>query len=217
MATLFTRANSDYLYSTGNLASPSTGSISFWMACNTLTNYETIITESSGNFEVRIGSAGLLIVNLDRLSSKPTYSITTFQTGVRYHVVTMYTPDPPRNQLNTIYVDGVYDNETSAKQSIATDAAVEIAGWVSTGRYFDGIIEDVRFYNRLLSAEEIETIYACNGTDGIRYGLRNRWMMNEGAPGVAVTSSIDEVGTLDLTVSGTPAYDYEEITARRAA
>ena len=69
------------------------------------------------------------------------------------------------------------------------------------------ILEDVRVYTRILSAVEINAIYACRGTDTIVYGLRNRWLLNEGAEGATVTSVQDCAGGGNaVSVVGSPTY-----------
>lgn len=66
-------------------------------------------------------------------------------------------------------------------------------GTSATSRPFDGLIEDVRVYSRALTVPEIQTIYASQGVDGIVTGLEGRWMLNEGAPGVTVPGTADQV------------------------
>ena len=74
---------------------------------------------------------------------------------------------------------------------------------------WDGYLDDFRVYNRFLSQEEIETLYACRGNDWIIDGLINWWPMNEGSEGSTVSSLIDVVGGFDLTVvNSTPTYGY---------
>lgn len=42
----------------------------------------------------------------------------------------------------------------------------------------NGSTDDLRIYNRILSAEELKTIFYCRGTDSIVYGLQSRHLMN---------------------------------------
>ena len=46
-----------------------------------------------------------------------------------------------------------------------------------TARNLNGRLWDVRLYDRLLSASEIQTIYTARGTDSIVYGSLGRWPM----------------------------------------
>jgi hypothetical protein len=88
-----------------------------------------------------------------------------------------------------------------------------------TDRQFNGRIGDVRLYNRALSAEEMQTVHAARGTDGIVDGLISRWPLNEQAPGVLATG----VGTnRDIGNAGnngdpiaSPPYIEDELRFRR--
>lgn len=42
----------------------------------------------------------------------------------------------------------------------------------------NGLADDVRIYNRILTDAELQTIYACRGTDGIILGLQARYLFN---------------------------------------
>jgi hypothetical protein len=53
----------------------------------------------------------------------------------------------------------------------------------------DGFMEDVRIYNRRLSAEEIQTIHACRGTDGIVSGMVSCWGFDELEAGAAASGA----------------------------
>jgi hypothetical protein len=75
--------------------------------------------------------------------------------------------------------------------------------------FFAGTLDDVRVYNRVLSANEISTIYACRGRDNIYYGLQDRWCLNEGYDTQAVSganSVKDMVGTNHYTATNSPTY-----------
>ena len=58
-----------------------------------------------------------------------------------------------------LYIDGALDNtENLTTAFIAELGAGRIGGW-DGGRWFDGYIDDVRFYSRVLSDPEIAIIY----------------------------------------------------------
>jgi hypothetical protein len=60
----------------------------------------------------------------------------------------------------SIYVNGVEENTKTVKNDGLSSADLEIArANFSANRHFDGIIDDVRIYNRSLSASEINQIY----------------------------------------------------------
>ena len=66
----------------------------------------------------------------------------------------------PRQRLSDVYVNGVLNDGTLSGQIPATqlNAAVNVnIGRRTGGYYFNGIIDEVRIYNRALSAAEIQT------------------------------------------------------------
>lgn len=65
-----------------------------------------------------------------------------------------------------------------------------------------GSAEDVRIYNRVLSIEELLTIYSCNGSDGIFLGLQARYIFNDRAVGYAMVGG-DTVKDLEGNYLGT--------------
>ncbi len=87
---------------------------------------------------------------------------TIMATGVWYHLAGVY--DGTAGTIST-YVDGVLDRQVSG---VPTSALASTAGhfqmgrepWVRGGnnRYFDGTMDDVRVYNRALTAKEVQTL-----------------------------------------------------------
>ena len=71
-----------------------------------------------------------------------------------------------------------------------------IGGRPDVGPGFNGKIEDVRIYNRALGQDELKTIHASRGHDGIVDGLVSRWLLNEGAEGITVSgaNSVKDIG-----------------------
>ena len=84
------------------------------------------------------------------------YSTTVRSLNVWYHVAGVY--DASARTLD-IYVNGVPDNGTSSGTIPASqiNSAVNVnIGRRSGGYYFNGVIDDVRIYNRALSQAEIQ-------------------------------------------------------------
>jgi hypothetical protein len=77
----------------------------------------------------------------------------------------------------------------------------------------NGIIDDVRIYNRVLTASEVATIYACRGSDSIYYGCLDRWLLNEGSKRTIISGSNiikDMVGAQHGSPIGSPAPTWDE-------
>ena len=59
-----------------------------------------------------------------------------------------------------IYVDGVEENsEVDAHSMSGSSSDMRLGNGIVTGNYFDGEMDDVRIYNRALSASEIAVLY----------------------------------------------------------
>lgn len=80
------------------------------------------------------------------------------------------------------YVPAAFDATGASAAGLMSDAN-------GSGDMSDGLAADCRCYERALSDAEIQTIHACNGHDNIVFGLRNRYKLNEGAPGVAASAA----------------------------
>jgi hypothetical protein len=80
-------------------------------------------------------------------------SISTFQIGNWYHIAMTY--DRIKERL---YVNGLLDNSMSLTSAIQTGTTLWIGKHISV-YYFSGKIDDVRIYNRALSAQEIKRHY----------------------------------------------------------
>lgn len=90
-----------------------------------------------------------------------------------------------------VWVDGVALISQAASGSINLgNHLVNIAqNAQQASRWFDGLIDDARVYNRALSDAEMETVFATKGLDGIVDGIVSRWTMNEQAPAVAAVAA----------------------------
>lgn len=67
------------------------------------------------------------------------------------------------------------------------------SGETGTADEYNGLIEDVRIYDRALADDEIATIVATNGKDGIWSGLQARWPCMDRAPGVAASGAVQDI------------------------
>lgn len=99
------------------------------------------------------------------------------------------------NATADIYISGVavgtglsLTSSTAGATSNTAPLAANIASQ-NGGGGFAGVIEDVRIYNRQLTADEIATIHACRGIDGIVWGLSARFTLNQFPPGISLTGT----------------------------
>jgi hypothetical protein len=117
-------------------------------------------------------------------------SSTDFQDNTFYHVV------GTKNGNNlAIYVNGVKERELNALSGYTVNYNYNTTVWVGKGPsgIFNGLIDEVRIYNRALSAEEIKTHYQA-GLD--KLGLVAYWAMDENGETTAYDNQSTNNGTL---------------------
>lgn len=95
-------------------------------------------------------------------------------------------------------------------------------GSVGSSSQPDALIEDVRYYDRILDLAEWQTIHATKGRDGITHGLVTRWMLDELPPGVAMSASDPRDSgpgqfSIDRVVGVSPRYIEGEVHSLRRA
>jgi subtilisin-like proprotein convertase family protein len=142
-------------------------------------------------------------------SSAQRYSTTARALGIWYHVAGVY--DAAAQALN-IYVNGVLDNGTlrgTAIPASQVNAAVNAnIGRRTGGFYFNGIIDEVRMYNRPLSQAEIQTdmntpISATPNTPPTISDIANQTINEDANTGaLAFTVGDAETTAASLSVSG---------------
>ncbi len=122
----------------------------------------------------------------------PLFGITPITNGVWYHAAATYDGTSMR-----LYLNGTLDNEIAVSQPVdaSSNAYASIGSALnSTGLpsgFFNGVIDEVRIWNRALSQAEIRT----NLTQKISSGLNlvSRWGLDEGS---GTTISDSAVGTV---------------------
>jgi len=143
----------------------------------------------------------------------PCQTTTVIQTGVWYHGVATAT-GKVGSVTAQIFLNGILEN-TLIQADTASGTILSIGNRDSSpaGQSANGIIDDVRIYNRVLAINEVQTIYACRGDDSIYYGLLNRWLLNEGPLGATISGTNvikDMVGMQNGTPVGSPAPSWYE-------
>src|SRR3989344_5109617 len=94
------------------------------------------------------------------------------------------------NSTTRLYVDGVSVGTVS--NSVSASSHTFLVGVYNNTNYFNGLIDDVRIYNRALSASEIQALYnvgAVKYTPPNNLGLVGYWTFNEGTSTVALDYS----------------------------
>jgi len=176
--------------------------IEFWIKQNSDTWHQGYLTTKSDGRTEAVGDAGWVIrwytnhivfhisdgTNFARVHGK-----TNIVDGKWHHIVAVR-----EGNILKLYVDGALDETADASLvgSITDGSNIYIGRQtVSGGTYFDGIMDDVRIYNKALTASEIQNNY--NG-NVVTTGLVSWWKFNEGSGGIAH----DSIGSNDGTING---------------
>lgn len=139
---------------------------------------------------------------------------TTIQLNTWYHMLGVR-DTVAGNQR--IYLNGVQEGSTSYGTIETVTSQMQIGqtlGWPGEG--FLGVLDDLRFYDRALTDTEIQTIYACKGSDSILYGLQAKWLFIGPEDGV-ITGSVTELSNNEFvgTAVNNPTYKSTFLKTRR--
>lgn len=122
-----------------------------------------------------------------------------------FHIVYTCTTLSGANQTHSLYVNGVLKSQaTHALQNAGLLTQIYINGYphdiTSGGETGDVKVDDIRFYSRQLSVDEVLTIYnSRGGVDGITDGLVASFPFEEGIIDTAIVNVSDVSGyTNDL-------------------
>jgi hypothetical protein len=140
----------------------------------------------TGNCDVWTWGANVLV------SSSGGTGITTLSNNIWYHIA--YTFDGTTHRL---YINGVQTNTGTAGQLSGTITSIFINGYPTGGANETGTfsVDDISYFNRTLSADEILTAYTTAGSrDGIVYGATASCLVNEGTAGTVANNCLDYTG-----------------------
>ena len=191
----------------GSAISSISGNTSFtmcaWINTNSVSAAQAVV--ATGNPDVALNAAALFLnvngngsLSLEFAGGNTAASANNLiSAGQWYHICGTKTAGAI-NTTSTLYIDGQpvsLSTASSNTPSIATTDA-SIGQFVASGYYFNGKIDDVRVYNRALSASEIVSLY--NVKTGQLATSRNSYITN----GLLLLYSFDGVDVLSET-----AYD----------
>jgi hypothetical protein len=197
-------------------------SVSCWFTAESLTKaWQALVTKGDNAWRLQRQQIQNNIAFILSTSAgiQRAIAATNINDNVLRHVVGVYNPllaEPIR-----IYIDGVEDGVSVpfAGTIDLTNSPVRIGSNVQVaGRSWDGIVDDVRIYDRALSPAEVQTIYATDGSDGIVNGLKLRTDFREASPGTVATDVKDR-GPDDhaITEVNSPVYAESALRGVRRA
>src|SRR3989344_5624754 len=158
----------DDLVNAGNSASINsldTFTLSAWIKADTLGggSLGRILNKDSG-FLWYLASSGRFIFEAARWATDGVWQtpLNTISFGTWHHVVVTYDYGSTANAPK-FYVDGASktptESQTPASTKSADTSTLYIGNSVAGVRTFDGLIDDVRIYNRVLTSDEIKRLY----------------------------------------------------------
>lgn len=162
---------------------------------------------NTGAWESR-SSGGSLVLTSDHLQSGSLVTVTLNAIGNFTHVVFV---QDVTNGDRFAYADGVLQNQNLSASFAGPQNAILTIGESpgGAGQGWNGVIADFRVFDRVLSAGEIQTLYACRGTDGL-VADSLLYHLNDGPEGGAVSVLHEQVNALDAsTVIGSPVFNYD--------
>jgi len=208
----FVKSSSQRLTSINTISPPASGTVCFWYVPLVVAAADNIWS-SRPAFDMRTTAASLIAARL--YSTNAVTTVSTFTIGVRVHIAATWYYVGTTTYME-IFLNGISDIASSKGRDIPT-ADNLIMGYGTAG-YSNSKYDDFRFYNRILSADEVKTIYNCNGSDRIFSGCTNRWKMSEGSEGQVCSGTgvvIDEIGGNHLTPTNSPTWTGSALRLRR--
>lgn len=175
-----------------------------------ISNYDATGVDAQYEMSITNGEVGYSTVNGGSGTGNSTTNTPITQNNRWYHIVITRnnTGGDRSGDTLTVYVDGVAQPQTiptaiPPAQSAAGNTAIGRDGDIVSGYYFPGVIDEVRMYNRELTATEVAALYksggsvsassATLGTGALRNGLVGHWTMD----GADITT-----GVLDRSGNG---------------
>jgi hypothetical protein len=142
-------------------------SLSAWAKFNSSSSaYQTIIAPNYGRAGIFIDSRGNTTCR-----TFPGGFVTgpmSLNDAKWHHIACTYFSNLTTN-ITTVYVDGAYMNQMSAYPAVLNDPDTWIGGdnpHTTVDTNFTGIIDEVRVYNKTLSAPEVQELYLSKGLVG---------------------------------------------------
>lgn len=203
---------SQWVHSTVNYVRTSTDhTVSFWARLDG-TGAVRRPFGNTGNWEMRTDTGTTLTSDLLQAG---TLGSATLTVGTYHHIGVV---QDVTGGSRFFYLDGALVNTVATATFAAQQTGImrigEGVGGTNEG--WLGALDDLRIYNRVMPLEEIQTIYAVRGTDGILDGIEHWWPLDDGGQGQTITALRDIVAGLDCTVvTGTPTFEGDAGIKRR--
>lgn len=174
----------------GNITIANNATVSAWIKTTSVS--QKPVFSNRGNSLYFGINQGKFFIYYNPATPAPAMTSNGYINDNKWHLVTWTSNGSDSN----MYIDGVFDK--TLPQSRTAQSGTSYIGWDSpnASEYFPGGIDDVRIYNRVLSAAEIQNLYKQNET------VVNASQNNKLTNGLVSLWSFD-----GRDVSGTTVYD----------
>lgn len=239
MALVFTRASSNYLTVPYNAVMAVTSGLTScaWVNPSSATMQRVISRYTSASVDTEIWGLDVYQSNCRMLMGKvtmggllgqtATYSVDTAAGGSVPAGVWSFIAGTWDGSTMRVYVNGVQVGTFARTAAVLTSTTAmsigaDFRGGTTAAEFFDGSIEDVRLYNRALSANELLSIYATRGADRNRTGMVfNLEMHGGGAFGATIAAGttfkdISNTGLVATTVNSGLRFGEHYLRRRKA-
>ena len=134
-------------------------SISVWIKTSSSATNQRIITNGNGvvDWTLQINSGDLMISNAMSGTDTILTSTANYNDGQWHHIVAGVNP-------LELYVDGVSVSASLGVSTISVDGNAKIGAKSSSQFFYNGVIDEVKIFNNILSPEQIQALYN-NRTD----------------------------------------------------
>lgn len=184
----------------GNITTASTTSVSVWIKTSSAGQKPILSNRGSGAY---IGISGGRFFIYDNSATPASLTSTRSINNNEWHFL-VWTSN---SATSTLYIDGILDTTTS--QIRGPDTGTGYIGFDSPNlEYFPGYIDDLRLYNRALSATEVVNSYKSGQITRkvvTNQGLVGYWSFNDGR-GLTAGDSSGNNNTVTLTGTTTPTW-----------
>ena len=197
----------DYVQLTNSADVTGTKAISLWFK-PTNGNDRVLFYSSDGTGNdfciIERSSSFIEVITEDAFTaSRNRRSTVTTNSGTWYHIVVNKTTFHPES----IYLNGVgLLVQDDGNYYGGGDNLTQIGGSTTVGNYSNAIFDDIRIYNRNLSASEVYQIYTAGNAeinappeDPLSQSLRGYWKMDEGTGTSTTADSSGNGNTLSMT------------------
>jgi hypothetical protein len=174
------------------ITNPTQGSLSVWVKVNAwTTDFMSVFSDQEGPawanirhaLVARTGTQQLLYLITDGTNYTNTCYSSVLNLGEWYHICGTYDGNNVKIYTNSVLSTNI---TTSTVPGTYTSTATQIGYMNYSTRYWDGLIDELRIYNRALTAEEVKLMYDLynpNSTNRLiqnfDYGVYTKGVLNE--------------------------------------